>query len=366
MNGAMNLSPPPVASPRCRIGQRRAAWLLLAVLTGCAPAPGALAQNGFPSFRGIAKKVVPSVVSIAVTESAAAAAADQGGDATTEDGTSLPKDGHQKVFGAGSGFIVDPSGIIVTNDHVVDGATKITVSLSDGTQLPAHVLGVDQLTDIAVIKVTPRTPLTAVEWGNSHDVEVGDWILVAGNPFGLGSTVTAGIISARGRDIMSGPFDDFLQLDAPINPGNSGGPAFDMAGQVVGVNTAIISPTGGSVGIGFAIPSEIVQPIVAQLEKRGHLDRGWLGVGVADEDPGAADGVRVTTVEPGGPAARAGIRAGDRVLTVDGRRIETALALIRAVAEIHPGQHARLAVMRHGHKISLDVVVGLRPVTQAQ
>jgi serine protease Do len=345
----------------------RMALLLLAVLAGCAPAPGALAQNGFPSFRNLAKKVVPSVVSIAVTESAAAAAADQGGDGgTTDDGQPLPHDGHQKVFGAGSGFIVDPSGIIVTNDHVVDGATKITVSLSDGTQLPAHVLGVDQLTDIAVIKVSSTAPLPAVQWGDSKSVEVGDWILVAGNPFGLGSSVTAGIISARGRDIMSGPFDDFLQLDAPINPGNSGGPAFDMTGKVIGVNTAIISPTGGSVGIGFAIPSEIVQNVVEQIEKHGHLDRGWLGVGVADDEQATTDGVRVTTVEPGGPAAHGGIRAGDRILAVDGRRVDTALALIRAVAEIHPGRHAQLTVLRHGGKITAAVVVGQRPVTEAQ
>lgn len=366
MNG-VGILPSKPARPRLPAAAgSRLVLLVLAVLTGCAPAPGALAQNGFPSFRAIAKKVVPSVVSIAVTESAAAAAADQGGNATTDDGQPLPKDGKQKVFGAGSGFIVDPSGIIVTNDHVVDGASKITVSLSDGTQLPAHILGVDQLTDIAVIKVTPPAPLTAVQWGNSHDVEVGDWILVAGNPFGLGSTVTAGIISARGRDIMSGPFDDFLQLDAPINPGNSGGPAFDMAGQVVGVNTAIISPTGGSVGIGFAIPSEIVEPIVTQLEKHGHLDRGWLGVGVADEDQASSNGVRVTTVEPDGPAAHAGIRVGDRVLAVNGRSVGTALALIRAVAEIHPGRTAHLSVLRHGHKIRLDVLIGLRPVTEAQ
>lgn len=356
-------SPSPSGRPVLR---PRMALLLLAVLAGCAPAPGALAQNGFPSFRNLAKKVVPSVVSIAVTESAAAAAADQGGDATTDDGQPLPRDGHQKVFGAGSGFIVDPSGIIVTNDHVVDGASKITVSLSDGTQLPARVLGVDQLTDIAVIKVAPKVPLPAVQWGDSTQVEVGDWILVAGNPFGLGSSVTAGIISARGRDIMSGPFDDFLQLDAPINPGNSGGPAFDMTGKVIGVNTAIISPTGGSVGIGFAIPSEIVQSVVDQIEKHGHLNRGWLGVGVADDEQATEDGVRVTTVEPGGPAAHAGIRVGDRILAVDGHKVDTALGLIRAVAEIHPGRHAQLTVRRHGAKITAAVTVGLRPVTQAQ
>lgn len=323
----------------------------------------ALAQNGFPSFRAIVKKVVPAVVSIAVTESAAAAAADQAGTDEGDEQTS-PHGGRQKVFGAGSGFIIDPSGIIVTNDHVVGGASKITVSLADGTQLPARVLGVDQLTDIAVIKVAAPKPLPFVQWGDSRQVEVGDWILVAGNPFGLGNTVTAGIISARGRDIMSGPFDDFLQLDAPINPGNSGGPAFDMSGTVVGVDTAIISPTGGSVGIGFAIPSEIAQGVVAELAAHGHLDRGWLGVGVADDD-GAA-GVRVTAVEPGGPAAHAGLRDSDRILTVNGLKVASSLGLIRAIAEIHPGRTARLQVARHGRVISVPVTVGLRPAIQAE
>jgi serine protease Do len=332
-----------------------------AVALSLSAAP-AYAQNGFPSFRNIVKKVVPAVVSIAVTESAAAAAADEGGDGT--DVPPPPRGSHQKIFGAGSGFIIDPSGIIVTNDHVVGGASKITVSLADGTQLPARILGVDQLTDIAVIKVSARQPLPYVQWGDSRQVEVGDWILVAGNPFGLGNTVTAGIISARGRDIMSGPFDDFLQLDAPINPGNSGGPAFDMGGGVVGVDTAIISPTGGSVGIGFAIPSEIAQGVVAALVEYGHLDRGWLGVGVADDDSG--NGVRVTAVEPGGPAAHGGLRDGDRILTVNGEAVSSALGLIRDVAEIHPGRVARLQLSRHGRAVSASVTVGLRPSTQAE
>ncbi|MCB8874859.1 trypsin-like peptidase domain-containing protein [Acidisoma silvae] len=340
-------------------GLRLSAGLTLAAALGLAAAP-AMAQQGLPSFRNLVKKVVPAVVSIAVTESAAAAAADDGGD----QGAPTPQAGHQKVYGAGSGFIIDPSGIIVTNDHVVGGATKITVSLADGTQLPAKILGVDQLTDIAVIKVTADRPLPYVSWGDSRQVEVGDWIMVAGNPFGLGNTVTAGIISARGRDIMSGPFDDFLQLDAPINPGNSGGPAFDLNGGVVGVDTAIISPTGGSVGIGFAIPSEIAQNVVSVLEQHGHLDRGWLGVGLADDESG--DGVRVTMVQASGPAGHSGLRAGDRILSVDAKKVDTALGLIRAVAEIHPGERARLAFIRHGRVLSANVTVGLRPETQAQ
>jgi serine protease Do len=324
----------------------------------------AQAQDGFPSFRLLVRKVEPAVVNIAVTESAAAAAADDAGTDMGGNQGEAPPGGHQKVFGAGSGFIIDPSGIIVTNNHVVGGASRITVSLADGTQLPAHVLGIDQLTDIAVIKVSAHRPLPFVQWGDSRQVEVGDWILVAGNPFGLGGTVTAGIVSARGRDIMSGPFDDFLQLDAPINPGNSGGPAFDMSGGVVGVNTAIISPTGGSVGIGFAIPSQIAEPVVAELEQHGHLDRGWLGVGVSDDQ--ARPGVPVTAVEPGGPAARAGLRMGDRILAVDGEPVTSALGLIRAVADIHPGRSARLTVVRRGRSLSAVVVVGLRPSTEQE
>jgi serine protease Do len=334
--------------------------LLAALASGTAFMPAASAQQaGPPSFRLLVRQVLPAVVNIGVTESAAAAATSEG-----DGGAGGVSNGQQKVFGAGSGFIIDPSGIIVTNDHVVGGASRITVSLGDGTQLPAHILGIDQLTDIAVIKVSAGRPLPFVHWGDSHQVEVGDWILVAGNPFGLGGTVTAGIISARGRDIMSGPFDDFLQLDAPINPGNSGGPAFDMNGGVVGVNTAIISPTGGSVGIGFAIPSQIAAGVVAALAEYGHLDRGWLGVAVSDE--GAAAGVRVTAVEPDGPAAHAGLRSGDRILAVDGARVSSALGLIRAVAEIHPGRPARLMVVRRGRDLSENVVVGLRPSTERQ
>jgi serine protease Do len=329
---------------------------------GSALAPAAFAQNGFPSFRLLVRKVEPAVVNIAVTETAAAA--DDADSASGGEGQPSSPAGHQKVFGAGSGFIIDPSGFIVTNDHVVGGASRITVSLADGTQLPAHIVGIDQLTDIAVIKVSAHRPLPFVRWGDSRQVEVGDWILVAGNPFGLGGTVTAGIVSARGRDIMSGPFDDFLQLDAPINPGNSGGPAFDMAGGVVGVNTAIISPTGGSVGIGFAIPSQIAEGVVAEIELHGHLDRGWLGVGVSADD--AHPGVEVTAVEPRGPAAHAGLRAGDRILTVDGAPVTSALGLIRAIAEIHPGRSARLTMARHGRSIAAVVLVGLRPSTEQE
>ena len=278
----------------------RPALLAVAMLLSAAPPPwpkgkAAPLRVALPSLAPLVRRVVPSVVNIiAVTESVAG-----DGDAQLPPalrGTPLEKQfrdrlrsRREQVQGAGSGFVIDSSGIIVTNNHVVGHADKIVVSLSNGTELPAKVLGTDELTDIAVIKVEAPTSLPAVTWGDSRGVEVGDWILAAGNPFGLGSSVSAGIVSARGRDIGAGPFDDFLQIDAPINPGNSGGPTFNLDGQVIAVNTAIVSPTGGSVGIGFAIPSEIAQKIVmpscwSKGPDRARLARG-RGAGYAEARP---------------------------------------------------------------------------------
>ncbi len=322
------------------------------------------------SFAPLAKRVVPAVVNIAVTESIA----------SDQDNVEVPpalrgtpfekqfrdrmRARREQVLGAGSGFIIDPTGIIVTNNHVVGAADKIVVSLADGRQLDAHVLGADELTDIAVIKVDSKVALPFVTWGDSHVVEVGDWVLAAGNPFGLGSSITAGIVSARGRDIGAGPFDDFLQLDAPINPGNSGGPSFNMAGQVVALNTAIVSPTGGSVGIGFGIPSEIVAPIVDQLRDKGHIDRGWLGVSVRD---GSSDqGVVIASVDRAGPAAHAGLKPGDEVTAVDGDHVDSARGLIRAVARAAPGSSISLAVLRRGKPTDLPVTVGRRPAEHGE
>jgi serine protease Do len=192
-------------------------------------------------------------------------------------------------------------------------------------------------------------------------VEVGDWVLAAGNPFGLGGSVTAGIISARGRDLGAGPFDNFLQLDAPINPGNSGGPIFNMEGQVIAVSTAIVSPSGGSVGIGFATPSDLVVPIINQLRANGRIERGWLGVSVDDSQ----NGVAIASVERASPAARAGLRPGDMILTLNGERIETARSLIRAVAAVSPGTAVTLSVRRQGRQIDIPVTVGLRPAEGA-
>ncbi|WP_419731145.1 trypsin-like peptidase domain-containing protein [Lichenicola sp.] len=323
-----------------------------------------LVQSGPLTFAPLVRKVVPAVVNIAVTQDV-----DDDSDAKVKvppalRGTPFEKQfrdrmrsHREQMLGAGSGFVIDPSGIIVTNNHVVGNADKISVSFSDGSELPAHVLGTDELTDIAVIQVKADHPLAFVTWGDSRKVEIGDWVLAAGNPFGLGSSVTAGIVSARGRDIGAGPFDDFLQLDAPINPGNSGGPSFDMHGQVVALNTAIVSPTGGSVGIGFGIPSELVAPIVEQLRTKGHIDRGWLGVTLENASGG---GVAIVAVDKGGPAAKAGLRPGDVVNSVNGDHVDSNRGLIRTVAAAAPGSSIRLQVSRKSHIVDVLVVVGRR------
>jgi len=233
------------------------------------------------------------------------------------------------------------------------------VALGDGTELPARLIGADAATDIAVIKVEAGHKLPAITWGDSRQVQVGDWVLAAGDPFGVGGSVTAGIVSARGRDIGSGPFDDYFQLDAPINPGNSGGPSFNMAGEVIGLNTALYTPTGASVGIGFAIPSEIVMKVVEDLRAHGRVDRGWLGVDV--DTAGHAPGASIAAVTQAGPAARGGLRPGDLVTQLNGTRILTSRELIRDVSALAPGGLAHLRVKRHAKMIDLSVTVGRRP-----
>jgi serine protease Do len=353
---------------------RFARTLLLAfvlLVPACAVAPGPASARSAPdSFAPLVNKVLPAVVNIAVTEVVT------GNDVMAQlppelRGTPFERqfrerfgNRREQMVGAGSGFIIDPSGVIVTNHHVVGHADRIVVSLTNGREFPAKVIGTDELTDIAVIKVNAPGALPYVSWGDSRQVEVGDWILCAGNPFGLGGSVTAGIVSARGRDIGAGPFDDFLQLDAPINPGNSGGPTFNMDGQVVAVNTAIVSPTGGSVGIGFAIPSEIVSPIVAELVSKGRIDRGWLGVAVSDT-PDGAEGVPIASVDRAGPAARAGLRQGDVVTAVNGQRVGSPRGLIRAIAAAPPGNTVRLTVRRGGRDMDMSVTVGRRPADSA-
>jgi serine protease Do len=360
-----------VAKPGAwQISVMTVARLVCAVLLlGCclrgAEAAEPLVESGPLSFAPLVRRVVPAVVNIAVRMDAA-----QGADPPVPEelrGTPFEKSfrdrlkqRHEPMIGAGSGFILDASGIIVTNNHVVGNADKIIVSLTDGTELPAHLLGADELTDIAVIKVDAGRRLPFVSWGDSQKMQVGDWIMAAGNPFGLGGSVTAGIVSARGRDIGAGPFDDFFQLDAPINPGNSGGPSFNMSGEVVALNTAIVSPTGGSVGIGFAIPSEIAEKIVDELLAHGRVDRGWLGV-VVDTSGRRRAGAAIATVDKGGPAAKAGLRAGDLVTSINGERVESTRELIRDVSAVNPGNSARLRVRRQNQTLELSVTVGRRP-----
>ena len=269
----------------------------------------------------------------------------------------------------GSGFIIDPSGLIVTNSHVVADAAEISVTLHDGTRLPAKLVGSDAPTDLALLKVETDKPLTAAHWGDSESVEVGDWVVAIGNPFGLGGSVTAGILSARARDIQQGPYDEYLQTDAAINRGNSGGPLYDASGAVIGINTAIYSPTGGSVGIGFAIPSSLAQPIIEQLKDGGKVRRGWLGVQVQRVTPDIAEslgmdgtgGALVTSVSPDSPAAAAGLRQGDVITAFNGKALEQMRELPRLVASTGIGREVPLTVLRGGKQESVQVTLGELP-----
>lgn len=280
-----------------------------------------------------------------------------------------PQDGSPLEMGVGTGFIVTPGGDIVTNNHVVAGADKVTVRLSDGTLLDATVVGTDVATDLALIRVDAGRVLPYVAWGDSRTLRVGQDVVAIGNPFGLGNSVTAGIVSALGRDISSGPLDNFIQTDAAINRGNSGGPLFDAAGNVVGINTAIVSPSGGSVGIGFAVPSETAKAVIADLSRDGRVARGWLGVSVqpVTTDLAAANGQKAVTgalisdVTANTPAAMAGLRRGDVVTAVDGIAVETPRDLTRIVASAKPGTEIAITLQRAGTSTGLAVKLGERP-----
>ena len=272
----------------------------------------------------------------------------------------------RRATSLGSGFIVDASGYIVTNNHVIQEADEITVILHDETRLKAEVVGRDPKTDIAILKVEPKAPLTAIAFGDSDDSRVGDWVIAIGNPFGFGGTVTAGIISARNRDIRAGPYDDFLQTDASINRGNSGGPMFNLDGEVIGIATAIFSPSGGSIGIGFAIPSNVAEPVIRQLIAHGEVRRGWLGVriqSVTDEiaeslGMGVARGALVAEVIKGGPAEVAAIRRRDVVIEFAGKPVDEMRRLPRIVAETDVGASVPVKIWRDGEEITVNVTVG--------
>ncbi|MGI9335567.1 MAG: DegQ family serine endoprotease [Gammaproteobacteria bacterium] len=274
--------------------------------------------------------------------------------------------------GVGSGFITDAEGYIVTNNHVVSDAETIVVTLQDGTEHTARLIGRDPKTDLALLKIDADGPLPYVMLGDSDSAEVGDWVVAVGSPFGLGGTVTAGIISARGRNINSGPYDDYLQIDAPINRGNSGGPLFDARGKVIGVNTAIFSPSGGSVGIGFAIPSAQVGPIIDDLKSAGRVSRGWLGIQIQPvtediaQSLGLSDarGALIAGVLPDSPAARAGLRTGDVVVEFASRPVADARGLSRLAAATESGAEVDVTVWRNGQRETLALAVGEMPAEQ--
>jgi len=355
-------------------------WLAVFVLAVAVAAPNADAQSKSApdGFAELASKLLPSVVNISTTQVIEG-----------RPGMELPKlppgspfeeffkeffDRNQpeqrarRATSLGSGFIVDDRGYVVTNNHVIQDADEITVVLHDDSRLKAELVGRDAKTDIAVLRVKPREKekLAAVKFGSSDKARVGDWIVAIGNPFGLGGTVTAGIISARGRDINAGPYDDFIQTDASINRGNSGGPMFNMGGEVIGINTAIFSPTGGSVGIGFAIPAAAAKPVIDQLIKHGQVRRGWLGVhiqAVTDEIAETlglkeATGALVASVIKQGPAEKAKIEAGDVILDFDGKKVTEMRRLPRMVADTEVGREVPVTVWRNNKKVSLKAKVG--------
>src|SRR6202047_1530722 len=270
----------------------------------------------------------------------------------------------------GSGFIIDPAGLIVTNNHVIANAEQITVTLSDDTTLQAQVVGRDALSDLDLLKVEAKAPLPAAIWGDSNKAKVGDWVLAIGNPFGLGGTVTSGIISATARDIHSSPYDDFLQTDASINRGNSGGPMFNLAGEVIGINTAIFSPSGGSIGIGFAIPSSFARPIIEQLRVSGKVERGWIGARIQPVTDDIAEaigldkgrGAMIAAIDPASPAAHAKLQPGDVILAYDGKPIDRSRQLPRLVAETPPEKPVKLTVWRDGKDQEVELkVTALNP-----
>jgi serine protease Do len=275
---------------------------------------------------------------------------------------------HQMITGEGSGFFISPDGYAVTNNHVVDHAKSVQVTTDDGTVYTAKVIGTDKKTDLALIKVDGKKDFSYVKFADQPP-RVGDWVVAVGNPFGLGGTVTAGIVSARGRDIGAGPYDDYVQIDAPINKGNSGGPAFDMNGNVIGVNTAIFSPSGGSVGIGFDIPAGTAKLVVAQLKDKGYITRGWLGVQVQPVTADIADslgmkqasGAMVDNPQDGSPAAKAGIEAGDVITAVNGASVKDSRDLARNISMMAPGSSVKLDILRKGETKTLTLALGEMP-----
>jgi len=388
------------ASPIGRALRRAAAAATLALILAQPAAEAQAARAAPESFADLAEKLLPAVVNISTTQTVRSAGersqgergqGQQGQPNERRRGPEIPqfppgspfeeffkdffdrqqRDNPQqprRATSLGSGFIIDPAGFIVTNNHVVAEADEVTVRMHDDIDFKAQVLGRDAKTDLALLKIDPgNRKLTAVTWGDSNRARVGDWVVAIGNPFGLGGTVTAGIVSARARDIQAGPYDDFLQTDASINQGNSGGPLFNIEGQVIGINAAIYSRTGGSVGIGFAVPSSLARPVIQQLKDYGRTRRGWLGVRiqqVTDEIAdslgltGGARGALVADVTKGGPAEKAKIRGGDVILSFDGKPITEMRRLPRIVAETPIEKEVTVALWRDGKEMSVKAKLG--------
>lgn len=344
-------------------------------------APIAQARSAPDSFADMAERLLPSVVNVYSTQISKPAR--QAGNGAEPDFQLPPGSPFEQFFrefmnrqrgpnqaprrqtSLGSGFIIDPSGYIVTNNHVIDGADEISVKLHDNSELSAKLIGRDPKTDLALLKVESSKPLPAVQFGDSDKARIGDWVMAIGNPFGLGGTVTAGILSARNRS-TGGAYDDFLQTDASINRGNSGGPMFDMDGRVIGVNSAILSPNGGSVGIGFAISSNLARPVIEQLKNGGSVKRGWLGVKIQriDEDVASgfgldkARGALVSAVTDNSPAAKAQVKQGDVILKFDGKEVTESDRLPRIVADTPIGKPVDMIVWRNKKEVPLKVTVG--------
>ena len=343
--------------------------LALAAFCGVAAAPTATAQARLPpeGFADLVEQLTPAVVNIATTQSM-----DRfGGAPRFPRGSPLEQFNDElaqgpEVTSLGSGFLISADGFVVTNDHVVSEADSIEVILQSGERLPARLIGRDPATDLALLKIEPGRALPYVAFGDSDRARVGDLVIAIGNPFGLGGTVTLGIISARNRNIDQGRYDDFIQTDAAINRGNSGGPLFNMEGQVIGVNTAIVSPTGGSVGVGFATPSALAEAVLTQLQRFGETRRGWLGVTFTplthdvarSAGLSAPQGAVIRRVRPGGPAAQAGLRPGDIVLRFDGRPVTDTRALSRMIAEAQIGRSVSLELVRNGRPQAVAVEIG--------
>ncbi len=345
-------------------------FLIIPAVVLAAASDGAASVAALPTFTEVARSVSPAVVNISITAQVNPTSARPGGPS----GDPF----FDRFFGGqnprtaqslGSGFVVTSDGYIATNAHVVARASRVKVRLADKKEYEAKIVGTDPKTDVALIKIEPETPLQPVTLGNSDDLDVGEWVMAIGSPFGLEQTVTVGVVSAKARVLGAGPYDDFIQTDAAINPGNSGGPLVDADGRVVGINTAISSRSGGSEGVGFAIPVGLAKNIIDQLRTSGHVERGWLGVNIQEVTPelassldlGDASGALVANVAPGGPAEKAGIERGDVIVEFAGRKVADSHQLPTLVAETSVGSNARLTVVRDGSRKEIDVKIASLP-----